>query len=223
MAGGRGERLRPLTDKVPKPMLPLGDKPIIEHNIDRLILFGINHITISVNYLADQIVDYFGDGTAKGITIDYIQEKNPLGTIGCLSLMEDFESNDILLMNSDIFTSIDFEDFFIEFVDNHADMATASIPYTVDIPYAILGLEDNRIVSFREKPKNTHYANAGIYLLKHDLIHRIPKNQFFNTTDFMQSLIDSGFKLIHNPITGFWIDIGRHDDYEKAKEVIKHL
>lgn len=223
MAGGRGERLRPLTDHTPKSMLPLGDKPIIEHNIDRIVSFGIEAITISVRYLSDQIINYFGDGSAKGITIQYIEEDEPLGTIGSLAQINKIEHEAILVLNSDVFTNIDFEDFYMTFENANADMAVASIPYSVDIPYAIMELDDNCITSFREKPKNTYYANAGIYLIKKKSLTLIPKNSFFNATDLMASIIANHGKLIHSPITGYWIDIGKHDDYNKAKEIIRHL
>ncbi|MBV5329329.1 MAG: nucleotidyltransferase family protein [Chlorobium sp.] len=223
MAGGRGERLRPLTDQTPKPMLPLGGKPIIEHNIDRLISFGIETITISVRYRADQIISYFGDGSSKGILINYIQEDEPLGTIGCAAQIGQLNHKAILVLNSDVFTNLDFEDFFLNFEKENADMAVASIPYSVDIPYAIMELNDNCITSFKEKPKNTYYANAGIYLIKNECLDYIPKNSFFNATDLMDTIITNNGKLIHSPITGYWIDIGKHDDYTKAKEIIKHL
>lgn len=223
MAGGRGERLRPLTDNTPKPMLPLGNKPIIEYNVDRLISFGIETITISVRYLSDQIMDYFGDGSSKGVSINYIEEDIPLGTIGCLSLIESIGQEAVLVMNSDVFTSINFEDFYLTFINENADMAVASIPYSVDIPYAIIELKDNLILNFKEKPKSTYYANAGIYLIRNEHIDLIPKNILYNATDFMEQIISKKGKLIHSPITGYWIDIGKHDDYIKAKELIKHL
>ena len=223
MAGGRGERLRPLTDKVPKPMLLIKNKPIIEHNIDHLISFGVESITISLGYLGDQIMSYFGNGTSKGITIDYINETKPMGTIGCLSLKKEFKFEQILLMNSDLFTNIDLENFYLQFVNEDADMCVATIPYSVDIPYAILGLERNRIINFVEKPRNTHYANAGLYLFKKEFINIIPKDKFYNATDLMQKLIDEKKRIIHCPITGYWIDIGKHDDYLKAIEIIKHI
>lgn len=223
MAGGRGERLRPLTDNIPKPMLPLGNKPIIEHNIDRIISYGIETLTISVCYLSDQIINYFGDGSAKGISICYVEEDVPLGTIGSLSLIENFEQETVLILNSDVFTSIDFEGFYLTFENANADMAVASIPYTVDIPYAIMELNENSIVNFEEKPKNTYYANAGIYLIKKEYVKLIPKNTFYNATDLMMQIISSNGKLVHSPIAGYWIDIGKHDDYNKALEIIKHL
>lgn len=223
MAGGRGERMRPLTDHTPKPMLLLGEKPIIEHNIDRLISFGIETITISVRYLSDQITNYFGDGSSKGISIKYIKEDTPLGTIGSATLIEKIEQKALLVLNSDIFTNIDFEDFYLTFEKAKADMAVASIPYSVDIPYAIMELNNDCITSFKEKPKNTYYANAGIYLIKKESLVNIPEKSFFNATDLMDVIIANNGKLIHSPITGYWIDIGKHDDYNKAKEIIRHL
>jgi molybdopterin-guanine dinucleotide biosynthesis protein A len=198
MAGGRGERLRPLTDKTPKSMLSLGEKPIIEHNIDHLISYGVETITISVRYLSDQIINYFGDGNAKGISIDYIKEEMPHGTIGCLAQIRKSDLDTILVMNSDIFTNIDLEDFYLAFKDANADMAVASIPYSVDIPYAIMELNENCITSFKEKPKNTYYANAGIYLIKLQNASLIPKNSFYDATDLMDSILSNNGKLIHN-------------------------
>lgn len=223
MAGGKGERLRPLTNNTPKPMLPLGDKPIIEHNIDRLIAYGIENIYISVNYLAQQIMDYFGDGSSKGINIQYIQEEKFLGTIGSLSMVKQFNNPYILVMNSDLFTDVDFEDLFLNLNLNLADMAVASIPYTVNIPFGIMVRENNQITGLKEKPSFTHYANAGIYLMKTELKNKIPTHTYYNATDLIETTIASNGKVIDNPITGYWIDIGRHNEYEKAKEIIKHL
>lgn len=223
MAGGRGERLRPLTDKTPKSMLPLGGKPIIEHIIDRLIAYGIEDVTITVHYLSDQIINYFGDGSDKGLAIRYVKEESPLGTIGCLSKIDKVEQEVLLVLNADIFTNINFEHFYLDFENENADMAVASIPYSVDIPYAIMELTNNEIVSFKEKPKHTYYANAGIYMIKKHCLKFIPENTFFNATDLMESIIGHKGKLIHSPLTGYWIDIGKHDDYTKAKELIKHL
>jgi dTDP-glucose pyrophosphorylase len=223
MAGGKGERLRPLTNSQPKPMLPLGDKPIIEHNIDRLISFGVENIYISVNYLSEQIIDYFGDGSSKGINIYYLQEESFLGTIGSVSMVSNFRSPYVLVMNSDLFTDVDFEDMLLNLEETKADLSVASIPYTVNVPFAIMNRENGRITGLKEKPSNTHYANAGIYLMKREIIDRIPQNAFYNATDLIEDLITNEFKVIDNPITGYWIDIGRHEDYNKAKEIIKHI
>ena len=132
MAGGRGKRLSPLTDTVPKPMLILGDKPIIEHNIDRLISFGIKKIYISVNYLGKQIESYFGNGSSKGIQIEYIRENKSLGTAGSLSLVNEFKTDHILLINSDLFTNVNFEEMYLKLMDENAEMVVASTEYKID-------------------------------------------------------------------------------------------
>jgi len=223
MAGGRGKRLSPLTDTVPKPMLPLGDKPIIEHNIDRLIAFGIQKIYISVKYLGEQIQEYFGDGSKKGISIEYIWEEEFLGTAGALALVDEFKSDHVLLMNSDLFTNVDFEDLYLELIKNNADMAVASTEYKVDVPFAVFETKEKKVIDFKEKPSYVYHSNAGIYILNKKLIDKIPKNQFYDITDLMDNLVKEGGKLVHNPIIGFWIDIGKPSDYKQAQEFVKHL
>lgn len=223
MAGGRGKRLSPLTDKIPKPMLPLGGKPIIEHNIDRLISFGIKKIYISVKYLGEQIQDYFGDGGDKGIEIEYLWEDEPLGTAGALALVKEYKTEQILLMNSDLFTNVDFEDLYLEMIKNCADMAVASTEYKIDVPYAVFETEGSRVTKFQEKPSYVYQSNAGIYILKKELINRIPKNKFYDITDLMENLVNEGGVLNYNPIRGYWIDIGKPSDYQQAQEFIKHL
>jgi dTDP-glucose pyrophosphorylase len=223
MAGGRGERLRPLTDKVPKPMLLLGDKPIIEHNIDRLKQYGISNIHISINYLGQQLIDHFGNGKSRNLNIQYVAEDKPLGTIGSISLIEAFENPYILVMNSDLFTDADFEDMWLSMQEQEADLCVASIPYTVNIPFAIMERKNGSITGLKEKPSNTHYANAGIYLFRKEILKHIPYNQKFNATDLIEAVIESRGKVIDSPLTGYWIDIGRHEEYEKAKTIIRHI
>ena len=223
MAGGRGARLSPLTDTIPKPMLLLGGKPIIEHNIDRLISYGIRNIYISVKYLGEQIVEYFGDGSSKGIEIKYIWEEEPLGTAGALSLIDKVESDYFLVMNSDLFTNVDFEQLYLDMIEHKADMVVSSIEYQVDIPYAVCEVNENKVTDFKEKPTYIYYSNAGIYMFRKELIKSIPKNTFYNITDLMEKLVKEGDNLIYSPIIGYWIDIGKPIDYKKAQEFIKHL
>ncbi|GGE10758.1 nucleotidyltransferase family protein [Psychroflexus salis] len=223
MAGGRGKRLSPLTDSIPKPMLPLGGKPIIEHNIDRLISYGVKKIYISVKYLGEQIQDYFGDGSSKGIAIEYVWEDKPLGTAGALSLVDSFDSEYILLMNSDLFTDVDFEDLYLDLVNEKADMVIASTEYKVDVPFAVFETEKRQIKSFKEKPSYVYHSNAGVYMFKTELIRKIPKNQFYDITDLMEKNVLEAKKLIYNPILGYWIDIGSPSDYKRAQEFIKHI
>nr|WP_314289719.1 nucleotidyltransferase family protein [uncultured Capnocytophaga sp.] len=223
MAGGRGKRLSPLTDTVPKPMLRLGDRPIIEHNIDRLISFGIKKICISVKYLGEQIVNYLGDGSQKGIRIEYVWEDEPLGTAGALALMNNLSTEHILLMNSDLFTNVNFESLYLKLINEKADMAVASTEYKVDIPYAVFETQEGRVTNFKEKPSFIYHSNAGIYILKRSLIATIEKGKYCDITDVMEQLVAEGGKLVYDPIIGYWIDIGKTVDYEHAQEFIKHL
>lgn len=223
MAGGRGQRLQPLTDNTPKPLLKVGEKPIIEYNLDRLAKFGIDDFWISLKYLGEQIENQFGSGQEKNIHIDYVWEEEALGTIGAVSLIQNFTHDYILVTNSDLLTNIDYEHFFLEFIKQNADLAVLTIPYQVNIPYAVLETENNDIRSFKEKPSYTYYSNGGVYLMKKSMLKYIPKNSFYNSTDLMQNLINLNYKVISYPFLGYWLDIGKHDDFEKAQKDIKNF
>lgn len=224
MAGGKGARLRPLTNNTPKPLLKVGEKPIIEYNIDRLAKVGVNTVYLSINYLGEQLESYFGDGTEKNMSIKYIRETKPLGTIGSVMLVDDFQNEEIIVMNSDLLTNIDFADFYKAFKEADADMAVASVSYHVDIPYAVLETDETqKVQSLKEKPRYTYFSNAGIYLLKTKILEMIPKDEFYDITTLMDKVIEMDRKLITYPINGYWLDIGRMEDYKKAQEDIKHI
>jgi CBS domain-containing protein len=175
MAGGRGQRLKPLTDITPKPLLKVGDKSIMEHNVDRLALYGIDDFWFSVKYLGNQIVDYFGDGKDKNRSIQYVWEDEPLGTIGAASKIDDFKHEQVLVSNSDILTNLDYEAFYLDFLEKDADFAVVTIPYNVSIPYAVLETSNGHVLNFKEKPTYTYYSNGGIYLMKRAMLEYIPK------------------------------------------------
>lgn len=223
MAGGRGERLRPLTDAVPKPLLKVGSKPIIEHNIDRLISFGVDDFWLTLRYLGDQVREYFGDGTNKDVSIRYIEEDQPLGTIGAVRKIKNFVHDSVLVTNSDILTNLDYEDFFLSFLESEADLSIVTIPYEVSVPYAVLETSNGHVMSFKEKPTYTYYSNGGIYLMKRDIINLIPEGAFYNATDLMENLIRLGKKVHSYPLHGYWLDIGKIEDFEKAQYDIKHI
>lgn len=223
MAGGRGERLRPLTDETPKPLLKVGDKPIIEYNINRLMEYGVDDYWITIKYLGEQIKSYLKDGKNKGINIHYIEEEKPLGTIGSAKQASGLKHDVVLLTNSDLLTDLDYEDFYLNFIESGADFSVVTIPYNVNIPYAVLETQNGHVISFKEKPTYTYYSNAGIYLMKVEVLNMIPTDKFFNTTDLMEMLIKLG-KTVHSyPHRGYWLDIGKHEEYQKAQEDIKHL
>ena len=223
MAGGKGERLKPLTDNIPKPLLRVGSKAIIEHNIDRLRLFGIDDFWISVRYLGNQIEKHIGNGDPKNVIIKYIYEDEPLGTIGAVSLIEGLDHDYVLVTNSDILTNLNYEQFFLDFLRQDADFSVVTIPYSVDIPYAVLETSNGHVVSFKEKPTYTYFSNGGIYLMKKKVVNFIPKHTPFNATDLMEKLISEGLKVISFPLAGYWLDIGKPDDYQKAQIDIHSL
>lgn len=223
MAGGKGSRLMPLTENTPKPLLRIGDKPIIEYNIDHLKKYGIFNLYLSINYLGEQLENYFEDGSSKGLKIDYIKEDTPLGTIGAVSKITDFENEYVLVMNSDILTDIDYADLFHKMIQEEADMVVSTTTYDVKVPYGILETNGLEITNLVEKPTYTYHSNAGIYLIKKAHLDLIPKNTHFNATDLMLKLVEQGKKVVHFAIPGYWLDIGKHQDFEKAQEDIKHL
>lgn len=223
MAGGKGERLRPLTLDTPKPLLKVADKPIIDYNIDNLMNNGINHINVTVNYLKEQIEDHFKE-PINGVQINCVREPEFLGTIGSVKFVKQWYNDTILLMNSDLFTNIDIEAFYLHFKEHGADMSVAGVPYNVNIPYGIFELQNTReIVGITEKPSFHYYANAGIYLIKRELLDLIPENEFFDATDFMDALIKNKKKVIRFPITGFWIDIGKPEDFKNVQEFARNI
>lgn len=222
MAGGKGERLRPLTEKTPKPLLCVGGKAIIDYNTDRLISYGVEHLTVTVNYLHDQIEEHFKK-CRDVVQVKCICEPKYLGTIGSVKFVKTFQHDTVLLMNSDLFTNIDYEDFYLHFEESGADMSVAAVPYSISIPYGIFELDGLDIQGIREKPTYNYYANAGIYLIKKHLLDLIPDDTFYNATDFIEMLIRNKKKVVRFPITGYWIDIGKHEDYKRAQELVKHL
>ena len=222
MAGGKGERLRPLTDKTPKPLIKVGGKAIIDYNIERLISYGLKNIHVTINYLGEQLEEHFS-APINGVKVETVREPNYLGTIGSIQFVKEFHHDTILIMNSDLFTNIDYEDFYLHFKEHDADMSVAAIPYNVNIPFGIFELEGRDIKGIKEKPSYHYYANAGIYLIKKDVLKYIPQNIFFNATDLIEELVKQEMKVIRFPITGYWIDIGQHSELVKANELVKHL
>ena len=222
MAGGKGERLRPLTEKTPKPLLPVGDKCIIDHNVDRLVSYGVQHISVTVNYLREQLEEHYLE-PRHGVKVGTCREPKFLGTIGSVKFVERFYNDTVLVMNSDLFTNIDYEDFYLHFKQHDAVMSVAAVPYDVSIPYGILDLEGRDIKGLLEKPKYNYYANAGIYLIKKSALAEIPDGAFFNATDLVEKLIAERKKVIRYPLNGTWIDIGNPQEYQKAKNLVKHL
>ncbi len=223
MAGGRGMRLSPLTDKTPKPLIELNNKPIIDYNYDQLQKLGVKSFFISVNYLKNQIKDHFNSKESSNY-VTFVEEDKPLGTFGSLSLINDFKNDNVMVINSDILTNIDFNLFYEKFLESKCDIGLVSVEYTTQIPYAILVEENSKLVDFKEKPSYSYLINTGIYLLKKSSILDIPKNQFFNATDLLKMYTDNINNNIYiHKTKSYWKDIGKTEDLNQARIDILNL
>jgi NDP-sugar pyrophosphorylase family protein len=222
LAGGRGTRLRPYTLAIPKPLVPIGEMPILEYVIRDLINCGFNHVTLSVNHYADLIKAFFGNGDKWGIKIDYILEDKPLSTMGPLTLINDLPEN-FLVLNSDILTDLDFSELLQKHIESGSVFTISSFKRQEKIDYGVLTVENDVLTEFGEKPVFDFSVSMGVYAVSKDVLNYIPKNEFFGFDHLMHSLLKE--KLVVNVIEhkGYWLDIGRPDDYAKATEDIKDL
>ncbi|RJP75597.1 MAG: CBS domain-containing protein [Desulfobacteraceae bacterium] len=216
MAGGFGKRLHPLTEDMPKPMLPIGERPIMEHIIDKLKSSGIKNINVTTHFMANKIKDYFGDGRDFGVEIEYVSEDKPLGTAGALGLM-DAPDLPVLVINGDIMTNVDFRAMLDYHREHKADLTVGARAYDVSIPYGVIECDGVIIKTIREKPTQKFLVNAGIYLLSPVVYNHIPKDEHYDMTDLIEKLISKKYRVITFPIMEYWIDIGRHADYDKAR------
>lgn len=221
MAGGIGERLRPLTEKLPKPLLPVGGRPIIDINVDLMRDFGIRNIYITVNYLKDSIIRHFSGRDNGDDRVVCIEEPYKLGTIGSLSLIESFASPNIVVMNADLLTDINLEEMYLRHISTEAWLTMAVIPYTVSVPYAIVEHDGDRVEGLTEKPTYNYYANAGIYMIRREVAQSIPKGKYMDATDLIDHLLREGRRVSQYKIEGRWIDIGSPDDYRHACEIMR--
>lgn len=221
MAGGRGERLRPLTLTVPKPLLKIEDKAIIDYNIEALAAVGIKDITVTTGYLADQIAEHFASPVA-GVHVKTVCEPMPLGTVGAARLAGLSAEGNTLVMNSDLITTISFEELYLKHRDTGADATVAVIPYQVSVPYAILSIDGDRVSGIEEKPSYSYYANAGIYIFNNRRLNALPANRRTDATDLVADIIADGGRVSYYPIKGTWIDVGSPVDFRQAAELMKH-
>lgn len=216
MAGGLGTRLHPLTHDVPKPMLPIAGRPVMEWIVNQLRQAGIRHLNVSTHYLPEQIMDHFGDGSEFGVEVQYVNEDLPLGTGGALGLIPPPEGP-FLVINGDVITQVDFRRM-LEFHEEHqADMTVAVTLHEFQVPYGVVDCSGAQILAFREKPKSRMLINAGIYLLQPSVYSFIPSGNRFNMTDLIQWLLDAGRTVVSFPIQEYWLDMGQHEDYVKAQ------
>jgi dTDP-glucose pyrophosphorylase len=217
MAGGMGTRLRPLTDELPKPMLPVGDRPLLELIIDQLKQAGISRVNLTTHYKKEAIIEHFGDGDDFGVDIRYVEEDQPLGTAGALSLLSGPVDEPLLVINGDILTRVDFRAMHKFHQDHEADMTIAVRQYEIQIPYGVIENEGANVTGITEKPQVYHLINAGIYLLEPTVIQFIPKEQPYDMPELITRLIAEGRRVVSFPIPEFWLDIGQFADYQAAQ------
>lgn len=218
MAGGLGTRLRPLTYSVPKPLLKVGDKPIIETIMQNFSKYGFNDFILSVNYKAEMFEDYFGDGSKFGFNIEYIHEPKRLGTAGALSLMRDKLKDDFFVMNGDLLTNANFEHLLKFHQENNADGTMCVREYDFQVPYGVVDVDDGKVVSITEKPTHTFFVSAGIYMLNPTVLTYIPDDQFYDMPTLFEELIKNDKHAVSYPLREYWLDIGRMEEFERANQ-----
>ena len=217
MAGGKGLRMRPLTLDTPKPLLPVGGRPIIDYNVDLLHSYGVKNIFVTVNYKREMVEQHF----ISAPHIACIPEPTPLGTFGSLTLIERLSHDNLIVMNADLFTDINFESMYRRHIETKADLTIAAVPYTVSVPYAIMHTNpDHTINSIEEKPTYNYFANAGVYILRRELISLMKKGERLDAPDFIELLLTEKRKVAYYPIEGMWTDIGSPDDYRHVCDLM---
>ena len=223
MVGGLGTRLRPLTQDTPKPMLKVGNKPILQTIVEKFAEYGFANITMCVNFNASIIRDYFGDGKEFGVNIDYVLEQKRMGTAGALSLLKERPSEPFFVMNGDLLTNVNFEHIFNYHMLNKATATMCVREYDYEVPYGVVKMNDNKIIEIAEKPVQKFFVSAGIYMLSPEILDLIPKNEFYDMPALFEKLIKLSKNVISFPIREYWLDIGRMEEYQRANEEYKEV
>jgi dTDP-glucose pyrophosphorylase len=222
MAGGLGTRLRPLTEDMPKPMLPVGDRPLMELLIDQLRDSGVHRVNVTTHYKQESITSHFGDGAAFGVDLQYVSEDRPLGTAGAIALLE--ESDDpLLVINGDILTQVDFKAMLSYHQEHEADLTVGVRQFDFEVPYGVVTTDGTCILGLEEKPTAEFFVNAGIYLLQPQVRLSIVKGEKLDMTDLIQKLLDEGRTVASFLIREYWLDVGNFQDYEKAQKDVATL
>jgi dTDP-glucose pyrophosphorylase len=220
MAGGLGQRLRPLTEDTPKPLLPVGDRPLLEIIINRFTAQGFRKFFLSVNYLADLVEAHFGDGAKFGAEIRYLREDQPLGTAGAVGLLPERPTQPLILMNGDLLTTINFESLADFHQEHGADLTLCVRRYSHQIPYGVAEIKGSEVVSITEKPNHECFISGGIYVLSPSVFDRLQPQRRIDMPDLMRELIAEKRRVTAFPVTEYWIDIGRIEDLERARQEI---
>lgn len=216
MAGGFGRRLGALTESLPKPMLPVGGKPLLERIIMQLGAAGIDRVHVTTHFRPEEIVDHFRDGRSFGVQIDYVNEEQPLGTAGALGLIDLVDDDPVLVLNGDIVTDVDFRSLLHFHSEHDAEMTIGVWPYEVHVPYGLVETDGEAVTGIREKPVVRSFVNAGIYVLSPDVCRSVPRGERLDMTDLIERLIAGGRRVISFPLREYWLDIGELETYQQA-------
>ncbi|BFU76853.1 nucleotidyltransferase family protein [Arcobacter sp. 15-2] len=218
MVGGLGTRLRPLTDNTPKPMLKVGNKPILQTIVEKFAEYGYANIVLCVNYKSDVIQDFFKDGSEFGVNIEYIFEEQRMGTAGALSLLKNKPTEPFFVMNGDLLTNVNFEHLDSYHISNNSMGTMCVREYDFQVPYGVVNIKDSKILSIEEKPTHKFFVSAGIYMLSPEILEYIPQNEFYDMPTLFEKLISEEKNIISFPLREYWLDIGRLEEYKKANE-----
>ncbi|QJB56576.1 nucleotidyltransferase family protein [Pseudodesulfovibrio sp. zrk46] len=216
MAGGLGTRLRPLTNDCPKPLLAVGGRPILETILRQFIDHGFEHFHLSVNYRAEMVQDYFGDGSKFGVQIEYIHEKEQLGTAGALGLLPEVPNAPIFVMNGDLLTNVDYGKMMDFHIANEAVATMAVRNLEMQVPYGVVEVEEGRVQAIQEKPIKSFFVNAGVYVLSPEIVAEIPKDEYLDMPTLFDKQIELNRKAAAFPVHEYWVDIGQMKDFEQA-------
>jgi dTDP-glucose pyrophosphorylase/predicted transcriptional regulator len=223
MAGGLGSRLRPLTDDLPKPLIKVGNKPILETVLNGFIKSGFGKFFISVNYKAEMIREYFGDGSDWGVEIDYLVEKDRLGTAGALSLIPERPTQPFFVMNGDLLTTVNFEQMLKYHLEHRAFTTICVREHAINVPFGVVDFEEHWILGIREKPTQKFFVNAGVYLLDPEVLDHVGANENIDMPVLIERTIGRGKRSVAFPLREYWIDVGRLDDLQKASDEFQRI
>jgi len=220
MVGGLGTRLRPLTDNTPKPMLPVGGKPILQTIVEKFASYGFVNIIMCIGYKSETIQNFFGDGSKFGVKIEYVIEEKRMGTAGALSLLTEKQKpkKPFFVMNGDLLTNINFEHLFDFHLKNKSKATMCVREYDFQVPYGVVNIDKGEIVAIDEKPVHKFFVSAGIYMLDETVLDSIPKDEFYDMPTLFELLIENKEKVISFPLREYWLDIGRLEEYKKAND-----
>lgn len=217
LSGGLGTRLKPFTDAIPKPLLPVGEKAVLEIQIERLRSFGFERVVLATNYKADYIEKFLGDGSDYGVELVYSKEREALGTAGPLSLCRDMLTSPFLVMNGDILSLVDYGEMYDWACSAGAKLTVGIKKMTMPFSFGNIFFDGDRVTGIEEKPDLTTYALAGIYVMTPDILSYIPEQTYYGMDTLINDMLESGDTILKYEIEAYWLDIGRVDDYEKAQ------